>query len=331
LQCKPRARGGSSAVDAGPTDQGARPSTLDAEVPSQFAAKMGFRQAPCYPCHAMLLQLAVENYLSFRDRVVLSMLADARVPHAAGQVLDGPGGRKVLRAAVLYGANGSGKSNLVKALRAVRRMVVEGTRGEENLPIVPFKLDPARREVPAHFELELVAAGKHYSYGFEATPKQVKAEWLYEIDPQGQERPLFERAAAGKATRITIRDALSTKPKRRAFMEFVAEGTRQNQLFLAEAGERNVTELGPLRRALQDWSLVLPGSTYLPLLDQLEDDEEFRKMMSVVLREAGTGIDDLRVVKMAGKGTRSAGRGDGGRMPQATRSARPADACAGCR
>jgi AAA15 family ATPase/GTPase len=68
----------------------------------------------------MLLQLAVENYLSFRDRAVLSMLADDRVPHAPGQVMEGPGGRKVLRAAAVYGANGSGKSNLVKALVTVR-------------------------------------------------------------------------------------------------------------------------------------------------------------------------------------------------------------------
>src|ERR1700734_3199927 len=97
----------------------------------------------------MLLQFAVENYLSFRERAVLSMLADERVPHEPGQVLEGPDGRKVLRAAAVYGANGAGKSNLVKALGAVQRMVLEGTRNGERLPIVPFKLDVEQRKAPA--------------------------------------------------------------------------------------------------------------------------------------------------------------------------------------
>jgi len=245
----------------------------------------------------MLLQFAVENYLSFRDRAVLSMLADERVTHEPGHVLQGPGGRQILRAAALYGANGSGKSNLVKALAMVRRIVGQGTRGDERLPIVPFKLDPARRIAPAHFELELIAAGKHCSYGFEATTSQVQAEWLYEIDTSGEERLLFERVAGDEAPRITIGDALSMEPKRRAFLEFVAEGTRRNQLFLAEAGERNVTELGPIREALHDWTIVLPDAPYMPLLDKLEKDDDFRKLMGVVLKDAGTGIDDLRIVK----------------------------------
>lgn len=244
----------------------------------------------------MLLQFAVENYLSFRERAVLSMLADPRGEHGPGQVLEGPGGRKVLRIAALYGANGAGKSNLVKALGAVRDMVLKGTRGDERLPIVPFKLDPARREAPAHFELELVAEGKHCSYGFEATASRVESEWLYEIVPGGEERLLFEREAGEQAPLISVGDALSTDPKRRAFMEFVALGTRQNQLFLAETGERNVVELEPVRRIIRDWRLFEPDAPYPPLLHELENDNDFRTLMGLVLKEAGTGIDELRVV-----------------------------------
>jgi AAA15 family ATPase/GTPase len=244
----------------------------------------------------MLLQFAVENYLSFRDRAVLSMLADPRVTHEPGQVLEGPAGKQVLRAAAVYGANGSGKSNLVKALEAVQRMVHTGTRGDEPLPIVPFKLDPSRRDAPAHFELEVVAEGKHYSYGFEATAKQVTAEWLFEIDEAGEERPLFEREMGDGAPRLSIGDALGADPKRRAFLEFVAEGTRANQLFLAEAGERNVKELGPVRAAIGEWRVVQPDKALVPLLlDKIEKLDTFREVLSQVLREAGTGIEGLRV------------------------------------
>jgi AAA15 family ATPase/GTPase len=243
----------------------------------------------------MLLQFAVENYLSFRERAVLSMLADERVEHGEGQVLEGPGGRKVLRAAAVYGANASGKSNLIKALGVARDLVLRGTRGADPLPVTPFKLDSARREAPAHFELELIAEGKHFSYGFEATAVHVAAEWLYEIDPTGDERCLFEREA-GDDSRVTLGDAFGADSKRRAFLEFVAEGTRKNQLFLAEAGERNVKELSAVRSAIDNWRIVRPDKPFMPLLlDRIEKLGTFRELLSQLLKEAGTGIDGLRV------------------------------------
>jgi AAA15 family ATPase/GTPase len=243
----------------------------------------------------MLLQFAVENYLSFRDRAVLSMVADPRVKHEAGQVLPAPGGREVLRAAAVYGANGSGKSNLVKALGVVREMVLKGTRGEEALPVVPFKLDAAKRDEPAHFEVELVSGEKHYSYGFEATAKQVEAEWLYEVEPGGEERMLFEREAGDEKPVITLGEALGVDADGREFIRFVARGTRQNQLFMAEAGERNVLELDPVRKAIGRWEIVSPNAVYRPLTDMLENSDGFRTVVASVLKEAGTGIHDLRV------------------------------------
>ena len=63
----------------------------------------------------MLLQLAIENYKSIKDRIVWSMLADPNIEHQPGQVRDIPGVGPVLRIAALYGANASGKSNIVSA------------------------------------------------------------------------------------------------------------------------------------------------------------------------------------------------------------------------
>jgi AAA15 family ATPase/GTPase len=244
----------------------------------------------------MLLQFTAENYLSFRDRAVLSMLADPRVEHDAGQVIEGPAGKKVLRAAAVYGANGSGKSNLFKALQAVRRMVTTGTRRKEALPVVPFKLDATKRGEPSRFEIEVGIGDKHYSYGFEATPEQVMAEWLYEVGSAGEGQALFTRQTAGDDCPIRIEDALANIPKRREFLEHVAVGTRKNQLFLAEAGEHNVKELDSIRLAIDDWRLVAPDTPFLALpLDRLEKIEELRTMMSEILQKAGTGIDGLRV------------------------------------
>jgi hypothetical protein len=239
----------------------------------------------------MLLQFAVENYLSFRDRTVLSMLADPRMQHGPGQVLEGPGGKQVLRAAAVYGANGSGKSNLIKALEAFQDMVLKGTRGDDALPVVPFKLDPACKERPAHFEVEIFAAGVHYSYGFEALAARVDTEWLHEVSATGEERMLFERERGT----ILVGDALTVEPKRKAFLQFVAEGTRANQLFLAEAGERNVVELEGVRKAIGGWWLVRPDAPYMPIFDELQEGQGLKETLEAVLKRAGTGIDEIRL------------------------------------
>lgn len=76
----------------------------------------------------MLLQFTVENVLSFREEAVLSLLAAPGVEHAPGQVVEVEGlPRPVLRVVALYGANASGKSNLVHALQRTAALVVVGT------------------------------------------------------------------------------------------------------------------------------------------------------------------------------------------------------------
>lgn len=245
----------------------------------------------------MLLQFAVENFRSFRDRAVLSMLADPRVEHGPGQVLEGLGGQKVLRAAAVYGANGSGKSNLIKALSAFQRMILEGTRAGEKLPVTCFSFDPERRKGAAHFEIEVEEAGRRFSYGIEVKPAHVEAEWLYEVDADGAEHLLFERQAGGTTRPITFTfgDRLALDEHRRAFLGFVAEGTRQNQPFLAEASQRNVTELAPFLESIRELRIVWPDAPCLPLIDRIEADADFRKMMTAVLHEAGTGVTSVKV------------------------------------
>ncbi len=122
--------------------------------------------------------------------MALSFLAADSIEHTDGQTLDGPDGLKVLRCVALYGANASGKSNLVRALKFVQELVLQGTRPEAQTGAVRFKLDPKSAAEPSHFEIELVSDGVRYSYGFELTATRVEAEWLY-VASGGNERALF--------------------------------------------------------------------------------------------------------------------------------------------
>ena len=101
----------------------------------------------------LLLQFVVENFLSFRDKAVLSLLravvgVPTRKPCRTPDEASSPEVRRY------YGANASGKSNLVKALQFAQRLVVSGTKSGEPTGVTPFKLSE-QADAPTRFEFEL--------------------------------------------------------------------------------------------------------------------------------------------------------------------------------
>ncbi|WP_170319286.1 AAA family ATPase [Polyangium spumosum] len=246
----------------------------------------------------MLLQFAVENFLSFREPMTLSLLATPGVEHDARQVLAGPEEREVLRCAAIYGANASGKSNLVKAIEFARRLILTGTRSAEPIGVRPFKLDEACRNAPSRFELEIGAGKSRYSYGFEVSERRVHSEWLF-VATDGTEAKLFERSTdETDASSIEIGDALCSSDHRRQFLNFVAEGTRPNQLFLCEANERNATEFSQLISSVRELMVISPVTRARQLGHRLDVDESFRTFMGSLMYAAGTGIEELRVERI---------------------------------
>src|SRR4051812_14940325 len=90
----------------------------------------------------MLVRFSVENFRCFRERVELSMIA-APLNHHPNHVVSGktPKDIPLLKLAVVYGANASGKSNLVRALEAARRIILRPAEAGKPLAVVPYKLD----------------------------------------------------------------------------------------------------------------------------------------------------------------------------------------------
>lgn len=236
----------------------------------------------------MLLQFSVENFLSFREPQTLSMLAADGVEHPAHMVMEGPEGKKVLRCAAIYGANASGKSNLVKALEFGTNLVLNGTRAGESIGVRPFKLDPGCKDRPGNFQWELAIAGKHYSYGFELSHSAVISEWLFSTDRDG-DSPIFRRENG----RIELGEQLGSTQERKLFLRFLADGTRTNQLFLAEARERNATELAVFLQAFEDTRLVFPDSAVANLIRFLQQNADFAAFAGQLLSGAGTGVESL--------------------------------------
>lgn len=245
----------------------------------------------------MLVQFTVGNYRSFKDEATLSMVA-SNIDEHPEQVLKGAQRRQVnlLRAAGIFGANASGKSNLIRAMAAAKDMVVNGTRsGAAIRDVTPFRLDPACLSQPSTFDFVIDLDGKLYSYGFAVTSQTVLEEWLFVREPTKDKDVMWYERTTAESGEVKVRfgKALVSEGKSgKDFLGFVARGTRPNQLFLTEALDRNVEELRRVRGWFDSLTFI-PAEAYYPFQLLAHDHGNFATFLRGLLKTAGTGIDSI--------------------------------------
>ncbi|HOE10079.1 MAG TPA: ATP-binding protein [bacterium] len=193
----------------------------------------------------MLIEFAVTNYRSFRDRQVLSLVASNRDKTLPDNLieLDLPGlkNTKLVKSVAVYGANASGKSNLIKAMKFMRDFVEKSASelkpGEET-GVEPFRLDSQKEQEPSEFEVIFVHEGVRYQYGFALDKKRVYEEWLIAY-PQGQPQRWFERRFDPDSGKYDWNFGSKYKGERRS----LKDRTRENALFLSVAAQFNHEQL----------------------------------------------------------------------------------------
>ncbi len=159
------------------------------------------------------------------------------VSHGSGR-----NGVGILKTAVIYGANASGKSNLVRAMDFARKVAVNGIR-QEPTQGKHFRLAAANREKPSLFEFEFKIEDKVYAYGFEVLLEARKfcSEWLTEVGKTA-DKPVFERSVSeGGKSEVRFYQKLDKKAETR--FNVYAEDLLENQLFLTELNSKNLKGL----------------------------------------------------------------------------------------
>ena len=244
----------------------------------------------------MLIQFAVANYRSIRDEATLSLVAgpggehrerNVRTPVMQGDVRATP----LLRTAAIYGANAAGKTNLIRALDAMREVVVGSSRTDAELPVTPFLLNAEHNGQPTRFEVSCIAAGVRYQYGFSATRDMVVGEWLYAW-PRGRPQLWFKRQRANAGE-----PAFQFGGKLLGDRDVWRRATRDNALFLSTAATLNSTQLRPL----YDWfktrlHVVGIGGWSASYSAQCAQGERKAAVVSF-LQTADLAVSDLRVVE----------------------------------
>ena len=180
----------------------------------------------------MLIEFSVENYRSFKDKVSFSMLASSDDSLQKNLIKDESILKKnsLLRSAVIYGANASGKTNVLRALNNLRNHVTRGSKripGEE-IPLTPFKFDKICENMPYKAYIDFIHKGIRYNYDLILTSEKVLEEHLYYY-PNGVKAVIFERTDTNEY-RFTV-----DKSKQKD----LAERTLDNVLYLSNSAQQN--------------------------------------------------------------------------------------------
>lgn len=245
----------------------------------------------------MLVEFRVKNFRSLRDEQVLSLVASPDKSLLDTHALDTglKAAPHLLKSTVVYGANASGKSNLIKALQYMRGVVLESAAlppGQTFDRLQPFKLDAMSGSQPTEFEVTFLLAGVRYQYGFAMNTQRIVSEQLLVYKAFKPQR-WFERhfdAESGK-------DVYEFGPSLKGAKNLWEGATRPNALFLSVAVQLNSDALRPVF----DWfaSRLVIFNEQSPLSPQFSVQmlkrEEQRKAICEFLRAADISISDIEV------------------------------------
>jgi AAA15 family ATPase/GTPase len=245
----------------------------------------------------MLIEFRVKNFRSLRDEQVLSLVASPDKSLLDTHALDTglKAAPHLLKSTVVYGANASGKSNLIKALQYMRGVVLESAAlqpGQTFDRLQPFKLDAMSSGQPTEFEVTFLLAGVRYQYGFAMNAQRIVSEqlWVYKaFKPQRWLDRHFDVESG--------RDVYESCPGLKGSKSLWEGATRPNALFLSVAVQLNSEALRPVFDWFANGLVILNEQSPLsPQFSvQMLKREEQRKAICEFLRAADISIADIEV------------------------------------
>lgn len=176
----------------------------------------------------MLIEFSIENFLSFKDLTTISMVAAKSFKeHKESHIIEIGNTLNLLKSAVIYGNNASGKSNLIEAMSFMKATVLNSFRdalmenNERKFPLEKFVLNTKTENETSFFEILFIQNGVKFRYGFEIDYDKIVAEWLYHTTTK--EVYLFKR------------DLQNIEINKSAFKEGIGkeDDVKENVLFLS--------------------------------------------------------------------------------------------------
>jgi uncharacterized protein len=241
----------------------------------------------------MLIRFVVTNFLSFNEESEFNMIAGSFKTHK--HHVYNLGKLDVLKSAVFYGANASGKSNFIKAVNYLKEAVRTGGI-DQSIDDKKFKLNKSNIDKPVSFEIEFSINKKIYSYGISINHDIIIEEWLYESGITIDDKLIFERKATS-SDKISISMAkryLKTQ-KDELLIDLLKENLLQkNKLFLGLSKYLKIEEI----QAVKEWfdtklTIIFPNTNFAGILPLLLSSQDLKQYYDQLLQSFDTGIDEL--------------------------------------
>jgi uncharacterized protein len=246
----------------------------------------------------MLIRFVVSNFLSFNEEREFNMLAGSFKTHK--HHVYNLGKVDVLKAAAIYGANGAGKSSLIKAIEFLQDSVDNGAIFR-SVNDKKFKLDKNNELKPISFEIEFTVDKKIYAYGVSFNNITVIEEWLYESGINIEDKKIFERKTlkSGKQS-IKMGDKYQKTQKQKLLIELMEDNLlKSNELFLGKTDELKIKEITSARNVIEKEIVIIhPGSKFQSLVPALTSSSRFKTFANEMLETFDTGVSELDIETM---------------------------------
>jgi len=236
----------------------------------------------------MIIEFSVGNFKSIRDVATISFQKVKALKEPALQNTFATDGYELVKSAVLYGANSSGKSNFLNAIGFYKWFVINSSKSTqkfEEININSFELSDATKEEPSYFQSIFLIDNNRYRYGFEVSKEKIHNEWLY-YSKKTRETELFFR----HFDEIEIHD------------EFIeGEGletkTRENALFLSVVAQFNGEISSKLLKWFKNLNQIsgLQDQSYEGFTLRMFQNSTLNPIVKDFLDKADLGFTDLMV------------------------------------
>ncbi|KAA6302869.1 MAG: hypothetical protein EZS26_001039 [Candidatus Ordinivivax streblomastigis] len=251
----------------------------------------------------MLIEFKITNFRSLGDEQIISFIP-ATMQKEYPENIYSKNGYLALNAIAIYGANGSGKTNLLKAIKTFHQMIYLSAKNSStsSLPYDPFLLKEGLKEMPTTFEITFIYQENRYRYGFSYFSDRIINEWLYR-KKVGREVPLFIREEDAV-------DVSSGFKGNQRIIDAAIEATRNNALFLSTCDTLNIEEATDIFQWFKQLIVVEgikdnEGCTTINLWKTDEYKEKIKKYLSTlqlgfididVIFDADSGNSQVKIV-----------------------------------
>jgi AAA15 family ATPase/GTPase len=256
----------------------------------------------------LLLRFGIENFRSIGEYQEFSMISDSAIKDRVDTLIEtkAPSVREpLLTAAVIYGANASGKSNLLRGFEYIRHQLLYSHSDifrQRGMDRQPFRLDQSFAGKPTKCDVDFIWKDVRYHYGFEAMDEEFVAEWLYDF-PSGRRRILFERNGP-------LPSDVTFGSSNKANVQELAKFMRPDSLLASVAVQNNFADTFPVALWARGIIFEMTSATisrfprrvsHSRLLRNEKIDQRITQFLEII----NTGISDFDIVDQIDEPTRT--------------------------